>query len=109
MQATEALKIILGAPDIMVNRLLLFDAWRMRFRELKLRKNPECPVCGDNPTITELIDYEEFCGITQQPETKPTMEEITAKELKERSTCASRTSTRLARSPAQNLFRWARC
>ena len=84
IQANEALKIILGAPDIMVNRLLLFDAWRMRFRELKLRKNPECPVCGDNPTIKELIDYEEFCGITQQPETKPTMEEITAKELKER-------------------------
>lgn len=84
IQANEAIKIILGAPDIMVNRLLLFDAWRMRFRELKLRKNPECPVCGDNPTIKELIDYEEFCGVTQQPETKPTMEEITAKELKER-------------------------
>jgi sulfur-carrier protein adenylyltransferase/sulfurtransferase len=84
IQANEAIKIILGAPDIMVNRLLLFDAWRMRFRELKLRKNPECPVCGDNPTIKELIDYEEFCGITQQPETKPTMEEITAKELKQR-------------------------
>jgi molybdopterin/thiamine biosynthesis adenylyltransferase/rhodanese-related sulfurtransferase/molybdopterin converting factor small subunit len=84
IQANEAIKIVLGAPDIMINRLLLFDAWRMRFRELKLRKNPECPVCGDNPTIKELIDYEEFCGITQQPETKPTMEEITATELKER-------------------------
>jgi adenylyltransferase/sulfurtransferase len=84
IQANEAIKIILGAPDIMVNRLLLFDAWRMRFRELKLRKNPDCPVCGDNPTIKELIDYEEFCGITQQPETKSTMEEITATELKQR-------------------------
>lgn len=84
IQATETIKIILGAPDIMVNRLLLFDAWRMRFRELKLRKNPECPVCGDNPTIKELIDYEEFCGITQQPQTQPTMEEITATELKQR-------------------------
>ena len=84
IQANEAIKIILGAPDIMVNRLLLFDAWRMRFRELKLRKNPDCPVCGKNPTIKELIDYEEFCGITQQPETKPTMEEITATELKQR-------------------------
>jgi adenylyltransferase/sulfurtransferase len=84
IQANEAIKIILGAPDILVNRLLLFDAWRMRFRELKLRKNPECPVCGDNPTIKELIDYEQFCGITQQPETKTTMEEITATELKER-------------------------
>jgi molybdopterin/thiamine biosynthesis adenylyltransferase/rhodanese-related sulfurtransferase/molybdopterin converting factor small subunit len=85
IQANEAIKIILGAPDIMVNRLLLFDAWRMRFRELKLRKNPDCPVCGDNPTIRELIDYEEFCGITaQQQEPKPTMEEITATELKQR-------------------------
>src|SRR5437870_2679987 len=85
IQANEAIKIILGAPDIMVNRLLLFDAWRMRFRELKLRKNPECPVCGDHPTIKELIDYEEFCGITQQTQTtQPTMEEITATELKQR-------------------------
>jgi adenylyltransferase/sulfurtransferase len=84
IQANEAIKIILGAPDIMVNRLLLFDAWRMRFRELKLRKNPDCPVCGDNPTVKELIDYEQFCGITQQPEAKPTMEEITATELKQR-------------------------
>jgi sulfur-carrier protein adenylyltransferase/sulfurtransferase len=86
IQANETIKIILGAPDILVNRLVLFDAWRMRFRELKLRKNPECPVCGDNPTITELIDYEAFCGITQQPqtETQNTMEEITATELKQR-------------------------
>ena len=84
IQANEAIKIILGAPDIMVNRLLLFDAWRMRFRELKLRKNPECPICGDHPTIKQLIDYEQFCGITPQSETKITMEEITATELKQR-------------------------
>ena len=84
IQANEAIKIILGAPDIMVNRLLLFDAWRMRFRELKLRKNPDCPVCGNNPTIKELIDYEQFCSITQQAETKSTMEEITATQLKQR-------------------------
>ncbi len=84
IQANETIKIILGAPDIMVNRLLLFDAWRMRFRELKLRKNPDCPVCGDHPTIKELIDYEQFCGITPQAETKTTMEEITATELKQR-------------------------
>lgn len=84
IQANETIKIILGAPDIMVNRLLLFDAWRMRFRELKLRKNPDCPVCGDHPTVTELIDYEQFCGITPQAETKVTMEEITATELKQR-------------------------
>jgi adenylyltransferase/sulfurtransferase len=84
IQANEAIKIILGAPDIMVNRLLLFDAWRMRFRELKLRKNSDCPVCGEHPTIKELIDYEQFCGITTQAETKTTMEEITATELKQR-------------------------
>jgi len=85
IQATEAIKIVLGAPDILINRLVLFDAWRMRFRELKLRKNPECPVCGVNPTIKELIDYEDFCGVNQQPqETQSTMEEITATELKQR-------------------------
>src|SRR5213594_1008390 len=86
IQANATIKIILDAPDIMVNRLLLFDAWRMRFRELKLRKNPECPACGDNPTIKELIDYEEFCGVRQQPqaENETRMEEITATELKQR-------------------------
>ncbi len=86
IQANETIKIILGAPGIMVNRLLLFDSWRMRFRELKLRKNPECPVCGEHPTITKLIDYEEFCGLRAQPqpETANKMEEITATELKQR-------------------------
>ena len=84
IQANETIKIILGAPDIMVNRLLLFDAWRMRFRELKLRKNPDCPVCGNHPTIKKLIDYEQFCGIAPQAETETTMEEITATELKQR-------------------------
>jgi sulfur-carrier protein adenylyltransferase/sulfurtransferase len=84
IQANETIKIILGAPDILVNRLLLFDAWRLRFRELKLRKDPNCPVCGNHPTVTELIDYEQFCGMPQQTETKPTMEEITATDLKKR-------------------------
>src|SRR5256712_8164419 len=70
IQANETIKIILGAEDILVNRLLLFDAWRMRFRELKLRKDPDCPVCGVNPTIKELIDYEEFCGLRAQPQTQ---------------------------------------
>lgn len=84
IQANETIKIILGAPDIMVNRLLLFDAWRMRFRELKLRKDPDCPVCGNHPTIKKLIDYEQFCGIAPQAETETTMEEITATELKQR-------------------------
>lgn len=85
IQANETIKIILGAEGILVNRLLLFDAWAMKFRELKLRKDPHCSICGDNPTITELIDYEGFCGLNpnQQAET-PQLEEITATELKRR-------------------------
>jgi adenylyltransferase/sulfurtransferase len=67
IQATEAVKLILGIGEPLVGRLLLYDALAMKFRELKLRKNPECPVCGDHPTITKLIDYQEFCGIPQQP------------------------------------------
>ncbi len=66
MQATEAVKLILGVGEPLVGRLLLYDALAMRFRELKLRRNPECPVCGDHPTITKLIDYQQFCGIPQQ-------------------------------------------
>jgi molybdopterin/thiamine biosynthesis adenylyltransferase/rhodanese-related sulfurtransferase len=62
IQATEALKLILGQGTSLLNRLLLFDALAMRFREVKLRRDPQCPVCGNNPTITGLIDYEAFCG-----------------------------------------------
>ena len=65
IQANETIKIILGAQDLMINRLLLFDAWSMKFREFKLRKDPKCPVCGEEPTVTELIDYEQFCGIVE--------------------------------------------
>jgi sulfur-carrier protein adenylyltransferase/sulfurtransferase len=71
VQATEAVKLILGAGEPLVGRLLLYDALAMRFRELKLRRNPECPVCGDHPTIKELIDYQEFCGIPQQQHAAP--------------------------------------
>jgi adenylyltransferase/sulfurtransferase len=63
IQATEAVKLILGTGEPLVGRLVLYDALAMRFRELKLRRNPECPACGDNPTITQLIDYEQFCGL----------------------------------------------
>src|ERR1043166_1417196 len=91
IQANEAIKLILGGGEPLINRLLLFDAWKMRFRELKLRKDPACPVCGDAPTIRELIDYEEFCGLRPAPaaaaaKTEETRgrEEITATELKER-------------------------
>ena len=91
IQANEAIKLILGGGEPLINRLLLFDAWKLRFRELKLRKDPACPVCGENPTLKELIDYEEFCGLRPQPaaQTKTAeegtpMEEITATELKRR-------------------------
>ncbi|HEV7476087.1 MAG TPA: molybdopterin-synthase adenylyltransferase MoeB [Pyrinomonadaceae bacterium] len=85
IQAAETIKLILGAKDTLVNRLLLFDAWQMKFREFKLRKDPNCPACGENPTIKELIDYEEFCGINSQPQEQPSaLEEITATELSQR-------------------------
>ena len=64
IQATEAVKLIMGAGEPLVGRFLVYDALRMRFRELKLRRDPECPVCGDAPTVTGLIDYEQFCGVT---------------------------------------------
>jgi len=63
IQATETVKLILGIGQPLVGRLLLYDALAMRFRELKVRKNPECPVCGDHPTVTKLIDYQQFCGV----------------------------------------------
>ncbi len=71
IQATEAVKLILGIGEPLVGRLLLYDALSMRFRELKLRRNVDCPVCGDHPTITELIDYHQFCGVPRQPEAPP--------------------------------------
>lgn len=63
IQAVEAIKLILGIGETLTGRLLLFDALSMDMRQVKLRRNPKCPVCGDNPTVTELIDYEEFCGV----------------------------------------------
>lgn len=82
IQANEVIKVILGAEGILLNRLLLFDAWKMKFRELKLKKNPNCPLCGENATIKELIDYEEFCGLKQPVIEEKPLEEITATELK---------------------------
>ena len=67
IQATEAVKLILGRGRSLIGRLLLYDALEMKFRELKLRKNPQCALCGENPTIKALIDYEQFCGIAPQP------------------------------------------
>lgn len=86
IQAMETLKLILGNGEPLVGRLLLFDALRMRFREMKLRKNPACPVCGEHRTITKLIDYAEFCGIRgEEVEAKPLdVPEITPRDLKAR-------------------------
>jgi molybdopterin/thiamine biosynthesis adenylyltransferase/rhodanese-related sulfurtransferase/molybdopterin converting factor small subunit len=86
IQANETIKLILGIEGSLINRLLLFDALQMKFREFKLRKDPKCPVCGEQPTVKELIDYEEFCGIVPQPQpaAAETLEEITATELHER-------------------------
>lgn len=81
IQANEVLKVILGAEGILLNRLLLFDAWTMKFRELKLRKNPNCDLCGDNATIKELIDYDAFCGLNAPAEISREFEEITATDL----------------------------
>jgi sulfur-carrier protein adenylyltransferase/sulfurtransferase len=86
IQATETVKLILGIGEPLIGRLLLYDALSMRFREMKLRKDHGCPVCGENPTVTELIDYQEFCGIPQantqaQADEVP---EITVQELKGR-------------------------
>jgi sulfur-carrier protein adenylyltransferase/sulfurtransferase len=87
VQATETVKLILGTGEPLIGRLLLYDALAMRFRELKLRKNPDCPVCGTHPTVTELIDYQQFCGIPHQ-ETNSVAEtnewEIDAVELKQK-------------------------
>jgi sulfur-carrier protein adenylyltransferase/sulfurtransferase len=67
IQATEVIKLILGRGEPLIGRLMLVDSMNMKFRELKLRKNPDCPVCGTNPTVTELIDYQQFCGIAPEP------------------------------------------
>ena len=68
IQATEALKYFLGIGESLSSRLLLIDALSMTFREVRLKRNPDCPLCGDNPTVTELIDYEVFCGIAEPQE-----------------------------------------
>jgi adenylyltransferase/sulfurtransferase len=83
IQATEILKLALGKGTSLVGRLLLFNALDMKFRELKLRRDPQCPVCGDNPTIKELIDYEQFCGIPDEPLTPAANpDEVTVQEMK---------------------------
>jgi sulfur-carrier protein adenylyltransferase/sulfurtransferase len=90
IQATEAIKLMLGIGEPLIGRFLIYDALKMRFRELKLRKDPECPVCGTNPTVTKLIDYEQFCGLRPEPQAAQATgaavsdTEITPVELKKR-------------------------
>jgi adenylyltransferase/sulfurtransferase len=89
IQATEALKLIIGAGEPLIGRFLIVDALRMRFRELKLRKDPDCPVCGTHPTVRELIDYEQFCGMRPAAPAAATekpmaIEEISPRDLKAR-------------------------
>jgi len=83
VQAAETIKLIVGGAEPLIGRLLLFDAWRMTFRELKLEKDPGCPLCGKNPSIRELMDYEQFCGLKKNPDSKP-IDTITAIDLKKR-------------------------
>jgi adenylyltransferase/sulfurtransferase len=85
IQATEVIKLILSSGEPLIGRLLLVDALGMHFRELKLRKNPDCPVCGTHPTVRELIDYNEFCGIRGQEAAAPTtLTDMTVEEYKQR-------------------------
>jgi len=82
IQATEILKLAIGKGNLLVGRLLLFDALKMKFSELKLRRDPACPICGDHPTIKELIDYEVFCGIEPPSKENENPDEVTVQEMK---------------------------
>lgn len=82
LQALETIKLITGIGDSLIGRLILFDALKFKTRELKLRKNPECPVCGENPTLHELIDYQQFCGITSEDENGEIADQISVYDLK---------------------------
>ena len=84
IQVNEAIKLVAGIGDPLVGRLMIYDALEMTYRTVKVRKDPECPVCGKNPTITELIDYEEFCGsVSEEAQLAAASSTITATELKD--------------------------
>ncbi|GAA2182595.1 molybdopterin-synthase adenylyltransferase MoeB [Brooklawnia cerclae] len=89
LQATEVLKLVVGGADPLIGRLLLVEAWSTRFHEVGIAKNPKCPVCGTDPSVTELIDYEQFCGLRPQAEAKP-VPGISAHDLKARLDAAER-------------------
>jgi sulfur-carrier protein adenylyltransferase/sulfurtransferase len=111
VQATEAVKLLMGIGDPLVGRLMIYDALEMTYREVKIRKDPECPICGKNPTITELIDYESFCGVVSEEALEAAAgSTIIPTELKgmiDRTTssssmCASRPNTRSSRFRARS-------
>ena len=90
LQATESIKLVLVKGRPLIGRLLLYDALEMKFREVKIKRNPECPLCGDNPTIKELIDYEQFCGMRGDEGAGTQLEsdwETTVEEVKARLDC----------------------
>ena len=82
IQATEILKLVIGKGTSLVGRLLLVNALDMNFKELKLRRDPQCPICGEHPTIRELIDYEQFCGVVAEPENSGNPDEVTVQDMK---------------------------
>lgn len=84
LQAMEAIKLLLGAGEPPLGRLLHYDALQTRFREFKLKRDPQCALCGDHPTITELVDYQDFCGVPKPGETAAGPDEISVSELKRR-------------------------
>lgn len=105
IQATETVKLILGVGQTLAGRFLIYDALRMRFRELTLRKDPDCPVCGTHPTVTALIDYEQFCGVapSQAPAaaSADAMNDITVQELKSRIDAGTRPFILDVREPTE--------
>ena len=105
IQATEAVKIILGVGQTLAGRFMIYDALRMKFRELTLRKDPDCPVCGTHPTVTALIDYEQFCGVapSQAPaaSSADAMSDISVPELKARIDAGTRPFILDVREPTE--------
>jgi adenylyltransferase/sulfurtransferase len=101
LQANEVLKLIVGAGDPLIGRLVLFDALKMRFRELKLRKDPRCPICSEQPTQRELIDYEQFCGIAAREEDHVEDFDISVEELKRRMDAGRPLTLLDVRNPAE--------
>ena len=112
IQATETIKLMLGIGEPLIGRFLIYDALKMKFRELKLRKDPECPVCGTHPTVTKLIDYEQFCGIKPEPQAQSSGAtvsewEITPVELKQKLDAGERPFILDVREP--NEYRSTKC